>query len=385
MPVPSLRFSIRRLAVVVLLAAIGAGVWFFVLRDDGGSEESGKDRGKAERGPISDDPLVRKMSVAEQVDQVLMLGFAGTSPDAPSVADLAHSDVGAVIVRAENWEGVETGKKLVAELGQGEGIPPLVAASQEGGIYRSFADLPPAERALDIGREGSIDAARVWAQTTSKALVGAGFHLNLFPVADVATLDSPFAGRAFSDDPAEVTAFTDASLEGCEDAGIACAPLHFPGLGAASQDTAEGPATVSSPLEILTTRDLVPFQAASRKAPAMVLSLALYPDFDPIVPGALTPSLATGLLRDEIGFKGVAISDDLGAGAVSATLSVDEAAVRALAAGTDLVQIGAPEEAEGVAGAIERAVGAGDVPKERLAEAAERVIALKRELGLIAG
>ena len=115
----------------------------------------------------------------------------------------------------------------------------------------------------------------------------------------------------------------------------------------------------------------------------MVLSLGLYPDFDAVVPGALAEGVATGLLRDEIGFKGVAISDDLSSGAVNATFETPDAAVRAIAAGTDLVQISEPGDAEGVAAAIERAVEDGEITPERLAEAAERVVELKRDLGLI--
>jgi beta-N-acetylhexosaminidase len=384
MPVPSLRFRLRRFLVLIVLVAIGAAVWFFLIRDEGGSSEPEKEvKAKAEREPISDDPVVRKMSTAEQASQVLMLGFDGTDPGAPGVADLGTDGLGAVIVRGENWAGLDQGKKLVASLTAGGGIPPLVATSQEGGIYRALPDLPPAERELDIGRRGSADAARTWAQGASQALANAGFDLNLFPVADVATLDSPLAGRAFSDDPAEVTELTRASLEGCKAAGIACAPLHFPGLGAASQDTAEGPATVSSPLEVLTTRDLLPFAEVAKDAPAMVLSLAFYPDFDAVVPGALTPGIATDLLRSDVGFKGVAISDDLSSGAVKVNLSASDAAMQALAAGTDLIQISSPDDPGEIADAIEKAVKQGDLAPERLAEAAERVIALKRDLGVI--
>jgi beta-N-acetylhexosaminidase len=239
MPLPSLRFVMRRFAVLTALVLIGGAVWFFLIRDDGAAPPPKvEDRKRVEHEPVSDDPIVRRMSVAERVDQVLMLGFEGTAPGAPAVGELASRELGAVLVRAENWPGLETGGRLVKALSQGDGVPPLIATSQEGGIYRSLEDLPPPERALDIGRDGSPEAARAWASETAEALAGAGFQLNLFPVADVATLDSPLAGRAFSDDPAEVATLTEAALEGCEESDLACAPLHFPGLGAASQDTA---------------------------------------------------------------------------------------------------------------------------------------------------
>lgn len=371
MPLPSLRFSLRRLAVLVLLVAAGFAAWYFLIRDEGGAPEAAKEKKKPGRERITNDPVVREMSVAEQAEQVLLVGFEGDPAAVPE-------GLGAVLVRTENGAGVAK-----ALGGAGGEIPPLVVASQEGGIYRSFPELPPGDRELDIGRTGSPEAALAWARGTSEALVSAGFDLNLFPVADVATLDSPLAGRAFSDDPAQVAVLTEQAMKGCEEAGLACAPLHFPGLGAASQDTSEGPATVTPPIEVLSNRDLVPFRAVAKTAPAMVLSLGLYPDFDAVVPAAMTESIATGLLRDEIGFKGVAISDDLGSGAVTASFPPTEAAVRAIAAGTDLVQFASPADAEGVAGAIEEAVEDGDIAPERLAEAAERVIELKRDLGLV--
>ena len=385
MPIPSLRFQARRIAVVLALALIGGAAWFFFIRDDGDSAEpEKKERERTAREPVSDDPVVRKMSVSEQAGQVLMLGFEGTAPGAPGVAEIAGNGLGAVIVRTENWAGRGAGKKLIAALKAGDGIRPLIAASQEGGEYRSYPDLPPEARALDIAREGPVEAAQDWAKAGSQALAAAGFDLNLFPVADVATLDSPFAGRAFSDDPVQVASLTEAALKGCEEAGIACAPLHFPGLGSASQDTAQGPATVVVDLATLTTRDLLPFRSVRRIAPAMVVSLGLYPDFDAVVPGALAPSIATDLLRGDVGFRGVAISDDLGAGAVTATYQVREAAVQAIAAGVDLVQIASPEDADGVVEAIEAAVADGEISRERLAQATERVIGLKRDLGLVA-
>ncbi len=369
MPVPSMRAIVVRVALLIVLVGAGVAVWYFVIRDEGASQVAEKEPEKEKREQVSDDPLVRSMSVAEQAQQVLMLGFVGDPGAVPG-------GLGAVLVRSENGIGAA---KALAQVG-GE-IPPLVVASQEGGIYRSFPELPAPERELDIGRSRAPDAALVWSQATSKALADAGFDLNLFPVADVATLDSPLAGRAFSDDPAQVAVLTEEAIQGCEDAGIACAPLHFPGLGAGSQDTADGPATISSPIEVLSNRDMVPFRAVADDVPAMVLSLGLYPDFDAAIPGAMTEGIATGLLRDDIGFDGVAISDDLGSGAVA--FPPEEAAVRAIAAGTDLVQFGAPEDAVGVAEAIEQAVEDGEIEPERLAEAAERVLDLKRELGLV--
>jgi beta-N-acetylhexosaminidase len=237
-----------------------------------------------------------------------------------------------------------------------------------------------------MGNRGSARAVEAWARSSGEALRAAGIDLDLFPVADVPTVTSPLAERSFSDDPVLTAALTAAAIRGCRDARIACAVSHFPGLGAASQDTADGPATVSLDQATLDSRDLAAFRAAfAERAPAVVLSLAFYAAYDPVTPGALTPAVATGLLRDELGFQGVAITDDLDSGAITADYSVPEAAVDALRAGADMVQIDAPGEEAGVRDAIVRAVASGSLPEDRLREAASRVLELKRRIGLLRG
>lgn len=377
----------RRAVAIAIVVAISAGIWLLVRGGEEGDEDAAarRDPAPATRGQS----LAEELSAAEQADQVLLLGFEGVDATAPIVAELRERQLGGVLVDRPNWLDAATGAALIAELDaagrSGGRIPPLVVGTQEGGAYRSYADLPPAERELEIGDAGSSRRGQAWARETASALRDAGFHLNLFPVADVATLDSPVADRAFSDDPGTAAVLTVAALAGCRQAGLACAPLHFPGLGAASQDTAQGPATIGLDAGTLAARDLEPFRAAiAAGAPAIVLSLALYSAYDPVTPGALVPAVATGLLRDELGFEGVAITDDLSSGAVKATHRVPDAAVAALAAGADLIQISKPEDQERAHQAIVAALGSGALAPERLAEAAGRVLELKRRLGLLA-
>jgi beta-N-acetylhexosaminidase len=374
----------RRALVLAAIVGVAALVWFLFFR--GGDED-------AEDGPatipVSTETAlaIAEMTPPELADQVLLVGFAGADGSAGFVDELREHQFGGVIVRAENWVDSVTGTGLVGALraaGREDGaIPPLMVAAQEGGQYRSFADLPPEETQLEIGDNGSTRAAQEWAREASEALRSAGFDLNLFPIADVATLDSPLADRAFSDDPATVTELTAAAVRGCTDAGLACAAFHFPGQGAASEDTDRGPATVGLDAATLESRDLGPFATAfSNGMPAVGLSLAFFVAYDPVTPGALSPAVTTGLLRDSLGFDGVAITDDLGAGAVRSGTSVSKAAVDALVAGADLVRVDAPEDQAGVREAIVAAVGDGALPLERLQQAAARVLELKRARGL---
>ena len=379
-----LRIGLRWGFAALVLGVVAAVAWFVFVRDD--SDDPGDPEPRTAGVSRKADEVVRGLGADQQVDQVLLLGFNGANHAAAIVSEAGERQLGGVLVGPENGASPELLGAIARAGAAGGRIPPLLVAAQEGGIYRAFQELPPAERAIDIGDTASADRSEAWATETAQALRDAGFHLNLFPVADVATLDSPVGGRAFSDDAPLTADLTAAALRGCDEAKLACAPLHFPGLGAASQDTAQGPAAVSLDAESLDARDLEPFRAAiAERVPAMVLSLALYPAYDAVTPAALTPEVAQGLLRDRLGFRGVAITDDLGSGAVKAAYRVPDAAVAALKAGADMVQIASPDDQGRVRETILNAVESGELPPERLAEAAGRVLDLKREVGLIGG
>jgi beta-N-acetylhexosaminidase len=381
------RILVRR-AVAVLAAA--AATLAMILLLSGGDERSRQPTSPAASGvPPKVRGLLRGLSTEQRVDQVMAVGFAGTDATSPVFDTLRSRQLGGVFVGASNWTDAVAGTELIAELraaGDGEGrVPPLVIAAQEGGQYRSFGDLPPAERELQIGDLGDPHLAERWSFETGRALKQAGFDLNLAPVVDVATLDSPIADRGFGEDPSVVTRMTVAAMVGCGNAGIACAPAHFPGLGGASEDTDLGPATVGQAAPMLLRRDLTPFRAAiAAGAEAVVLSHAFYAAFDPVTPGSQTRSVVTGLLRRRIGFTGVAITDDLDAGAIRALGSVRDAAVASLRAGADLLLVESPGRVQdAVRSEVRSAVKDGVVPKSRLNEAAGRVLELKRRLGLL--
>jgi beta-N-acetylhexosaminidase len=375
----------RRLIAVILAVVATAGLWLVLFRDgDDGEATPRPSRGVSD--PVA--ALVRGLSPAEQVSQVLLLGFDGTDQTSPIFATLASQELGGVLIGPQNWLDAKQGRTLAGALRatglSGRRTPPLIVAAQEGGEYRSFPDLPPAATQLEVGDAGSVPGAEAWARDTGEALRAAEIDLNLSPVADVATLDSPIADRAFSDDPAVAAPMTAAAVRGCRAARLACAAIHFPGLGAASQDTDQGPATVSLDAGSLADRDLQAFRAAfAERVPAVGLSHSFYAAYDPVTPAALSEPVTTGLLRDELDYDGLAITDDLGAGAIKAGYTVSEAAVAAIQAGADLIQIASPEDQAGVRDALLQAVQSGAIDEARLAEAAGRVLELKRAHDLL--
>ncbi|MFN8151412.1 MAG: glycoside hydrolase family 3 N-terminal domain-containing protein [Solirubrobacterales bacterium] len=372
----------RIAAIVTACAAVGIIVAVIALASGG---EGQGDAGDSTVAATSTTAVLGAAELEQLADGVILAGFDGSDPGADIVGDVAEHPYGGVLVQGSNWDGSKGGSKLIAairEAGSGEGAdPPLIAVAQEGGPYRALDDLPPGEREIEIGDAGDPELAAKWMEEAAKALRDDGFDLDLAPVADVATLDSPIADRAFSDDPAVAAQMTEAAVGACEDAGIACAPSHFPGLGGATQDTDAGPASVGLDAGTLADRDLLPFRAAFRAgAPAVVVSSAFYSAYDPVTPASLTEAIATDLLRDELKFKGVAISDDLASGAIRAVATPGDAAPRALAAGIDLVQVSDPGAVGAVRKGIVDAVRDGSLTEERLREAAGRVAALRKQL-----
>jgi beta-N-acetylhexosaminidase len=260
-------------------------------------------------------------------------------------------------------------------------VPPWVMASQGGGEFSEFPDLPPPVAPADLRNTREAGAV---ARETGSTLRALGINGLLGPVVDVGAEEGPLGPEAYSDDPREVADFARATVGAYRRARMFSAAKHFPGLGAATQLTDEGPASVGLSIDELKRRDLIPFRAAiAAGAPAVVLSHALYaPDF--VNPGSLSKTVATELLRNELRFRGVAITDDLEAPAVTAVSSVPDAAIDAVKAGADMVFISGPVEDQLAAYvALLNAVRRGEVKRSRLDQAVLRVLTAKRAYGLL--
>ena len=345
------------LVVLLLGAAIAS-----ILIQRGGDDDGGEAAETKATAPV--EKAAKALSAVQEVDAVVVSGFEGSD----SGAKLARgAQLGGLLVGPEDWFGTFKGRTMLSRLraqsAAGGRIPPLIVGVQEGGIYRAYPGLPPVLGQREIAATNDPAQAIEWAAGTSRALAKAGFDLNLAPIADVATLDSALVRPGLQRRPRAGHGDDRGVGARLPRGGIACATPYFPGLGAASGSTADGPATVGLDAASLEIRDLAPFRAAiAEKVPAVVVSLALYAAYDPVTPAALSPSIAGGLLRDQLGFKGVAISDDLSAGSLATGLPASEAAVRALAAGIDLVVISDPAEAAKARKAILEAARSGGDP-----------------------
>ena len=318
---------------------------------------------------------LRKMGLGEKVAQVLLVGFEGQDLTAPVFAQLRKLGFGGIVVGSANYT---SSAQLGALAGESR-----VIAEQEGGEFNVFADLPPATSA---SRLSGVPQAAKEADLAARTLQPLGVNGVLAPVVDVAPgADAAVGPRAYSDEPKAVAAYAKAVVGAYRRAGVLAAVRHFPGLGSAAQSTKEGPVNVGLSLEELSERDLVPFRAAiAAGAPAVLLSNALYAPDDFVVPGSLSRKIVTDLLRGKLGFEGVAITDDLSDPSITALGRVSKSAVKALAAGADMLYISGPQsDQEAAYRAILGAVRRGDVPRRRLDEAVGRVLSVKLDYGLL--
>lgn len=395
------RVAASALALPVLVAAIMVG-------GSGGTAPSSEGGGRGAREearrsflaqmiPPRPDPvlagsprsvaeLAERLPLERKVAQLLVVGFDGTKAAPDIERRLRSADLGGVAVRAENYESPGQLARLTADAenaARGAGhVSPLVLAAQEGGEFSAFDDLPPERPPAALE---SAAQARSESRKSARALRAVGIDGVLGPVVDIGAEGGPLGKRAYSDDADEVSEYGRAALDGLMSGRAFAAPAHFPGLGAAAQSTDDGPASVGLDLPDLRSRDLLPFAAVvAAGAPGILVGNGSYATDDFVTPASLSPAIVIGLLRDELGFEGVAIADDLSSPAVAAVASVPDAAVEALAAGADMVYLGATRGDEDAALiAVQNAVRDGDISKQRLDQAVLRVLTAKEDLGLI--
>lgn len=343
--------------------------------------------GKPPPVPADAAAAARTLSLERKVAQLFLVGFRGTDLTAEVFERLRREDLGGIVIGADNYTGSDLlgqmageTRVIADEVGH---VRPLVMVSQPGGELNSFPDLPPPTTPADLTSAGQAGSE---AGDSASALAGLGVSGVLGPSLDVSPEGGSALGElAYSDDPAEVAAFADSELSAYGDAGLITSVSHFPGLGSADQATESGPASVGLDLPELRERDLLPFRAAIEDgAPAMILSHALYPMNDFTAPASLSKEVATDLLRGELGYEGMAITDDLAEPAVAIAAPVPAAAVEALRVGADMLWISGPLEDEQAAyEAVLAAVKSGRIPRARLDQAVGRILAAKEDYGLL--
>lgn len=317
---------------------------------------------------------------------VLQVGFDGsTSP--PWLRRALEDGLGGVLLFSRNLpsksgeDAAEHAAKLVAALRADSGQV-VIAIDEEGGrvtrIQAWTGSSWPGNGALGMVDDPALTGAV--AGDIGAWLASVGITLDYAPVVDIASdLANPVIGlRSFGHDPALVARHTAAWVNGLQDAGVAACAKHFPGHGGTSIDSHHDLPTVAADRALLDARELVPFRAAiTAGVQAIMCGHLQLPALDPQFPASMSQAILTGLLRTEMGFTGLIVTDAIEMRAVADRWPAPEIAVRALEAGADLICVGTSSPdgssvAELRAGIVQ-AVRDGRLAEERLAEAATRV------------
>lgn len=323
------------------------------------------------------------MNVFRDCASLFVVGFPGLSPDA-EVLRLIDDGVGGVILFKRNVDAPAQVAELVRTLKRHAGRPLLASVDQEGGRVARlrgglFTALPPM-RQLGLSRDAALveRAGRLLAHEV-RAL---GFDVDFAPVLDVDTNpQNPVIGdRSFHSDPAEVARLGVALARGLEAGGVASCAKHFPGHGDTTQDSHLDLPSLPHALERLRQVELLPFAAYAKAGLASVMTAhVIFDALEPGVPATMSARVMSGLLRQELQFQGVVVSDDLEMKAISEHFSVERAVVEGVKAGVDcfLVCHHASVQRSAI-DALVKAVERGEVSYERLQEARARLDAMAR-------
>ncbi len=315
------------------------------------------------------------------IPSLFCFGFDGiTLPD--HLRPWLESNLGGVILFRRNLQDLSQICQLMAMLHAASSAPLLVGVDQEGGrvtrLPAPFLAPPPAATLGAIGDEAFTENL---ACAVGRELRAVGFTWNLAPVLDLHTNPrNPVIGdRAFSHDPECVARLGASAIRGFTRAGILATAKHFPGHGDTAADSHLTLPESLQPSARWRAVEFVPFRQAIRSGVPLVMVAHLScPALDPGSPSSLSRPIITGILREELGYNGVVVSDDLEMEAIAARLSPGEAAVRFLEAGGDLILIcHDPGRQRAAMAAVEAAVNAGRLSEARLAISFDRIAQLR--------
>jgi beta-N-acetylhexosaminidase len=300
---------------------------------------------------------------------------------------------GGVLLDKQNIESAQQVFELTSELRSIIKVPPIVAIDQEGGrvdrLKAIFSPMPSADL-LRASSDASI-AARL-GEITAEAMRTLGFNMNFAPVLDISVNDSAdngLKGRYLGSTLAEVVRLAGAYLEGLQRGGVMGAGKHFPGLGAATVDSHSDLPTIDRSRDEILKKDLAPyvelFSKINARLNAVIVSHAHYPAFDgpSPLPASLSKNIVTGLLREDLSFRGLSITDDLEMGAITGSRELPEAAISAVEAGIDMVLITnshSPELVTSVWRAMVQAAEQGRITKTHIGRAFDNIARIKSML-----
>ncbi|WP_409294140.1 glycoside hydrolase family 3 protein [Peribacillus sp. SCS-26] len=330
------------------------------------------------------DALVKRMTLQEKVGQMMVVGFGTKAPDAHIKKMVEEYKAGGVIYYDRNMETRAQVSKLTQDL-QAMAvrnrlqIPVMVSVDQEGGsIVRMKNQVSPIPSQQALGNENNAEKVHSIAARTGKELMGMGINVNFAPVLDLSDTDT----RSFGSNPAKAGEFGGEVVKGLISSGMAATLKHFPGNGRSNIDPHVETSSVHADKVDLESKDIYPFtkiikEMDNDKFFVMVTHIK-YPAYDKVNPASTSPVIIDGLLRRQLGYKGIVVTDDLEMGAVSKYIDYKDLGVKAIQAGADLLLVcHTLQYQEEVFHGIMNAVKAGQIPEERIDEAVARILRFK--------
>lgn len=327
------------------------------------------------------DKIVESMSQTEKLGQMVMIGIQGTKVDDDSLYMLNQYHMGGVILFDRNMENPEQVKQLTSDLQaqSNEKVPLFIGIDEEGGdVVRMAEKLTPPPSQKEIGATGDIEQAKTWAIKTAKSLKDMGINVNFAPVADVGSNDK----RSYSTDTNTVIDFVRAATKGYQQENIIYSLKHFPGIGKGRVDSHVDSSSIDVAKEVLMTEDIIPFKTIIDENDPndyfILVSHLKYPALDEEYPASLSSKIMTDLLRNELGYKGIIITDDMEMGAVANHNDFRSIGVKAIKAGADIVLVCHEyEHQQEVYLGLLDAVNSGEISQERIDESVKRIIKVK--------
>lgn len=296
---------------------------------------------------------------------------------------LSERAVGGLIYFSQNIENAEQLTEMLSNTRSSSKYPILLAVDEEGGTVSRVAQSGLAENVgnmSEIGSTGDAAKAQEAGTTVGSYLSGFGFNMDFAPVADVVEEGNTIIGeRSFGTDTNLVASMVSAWVEGIQSTGVSACLKHFPGLGDTTEDTHEGMAATEKSLEDFAARDFPVYQAGIEAGVdfVMVSHLSAPNVTGDNTPASLSEKMITEILRGQLGYDGVVITDAMNMTAITDYYTADEAAIKALQAGADMILM--PEDYETAYNGVLEAVNNGTLTEERINESLRRIFRVKRK------
>lgn len=413
----------KALVVLIVMVCLAAGIWgIFMLRGSAGkagghvendngntgvaadvtesgttTEEQTADSQETtevteEEKPSLVDETLAGMTLHEKVCQMMFVTPEElTGEDGVTVAGdatrqaLENYPVGGIVYFAKNLESQDQVKEMIDNSQKYSSIGLFVATDEEGGVVNRLMDTVGTTYigSMYYYKDDGDETAYENAYTIANDMSALGFNLDFAPVADVwSNPDNTVIGeRAYSDDYAQAAELVGNAVKGFNDGGVMCTLKHFPGHGDTAEDSHYSSAYVHRTKEEIMADEMQPFRSGIEAGAEFVMvGHLIVPDIDE-VPATLSYKIATGILRDELKFEGVAITDSFEMESIADNYSVDDVVVMSVKAGMDMIL--QPKDMASAVNSIEQAVADGELSEDRIDESVRRILTLKESRGLL--